>query len=42
NKLYKKSRYLNIVIKTRPEDSTIELHHKNNSASNIDVVIKEF
>ncbi|NDS43832.1 normocyte binding protein 2b, partial [Francisella tularensis subsp. holarctica] len=42
NKLYKKSRDLNFVIKTRPDDSSRELHDSIKSASNIDVVIKEF
>ncbi|MDE4955488.1 normocyte binding protein 2b, partial [Francisella tularensis subsp. holarctica] len=42
NKLYKNSRDLNFVIKTRPDDSSRELHDSIQSASNIDVVIKEF
>ena len=42
NKLYKKSRDLNFVIKTRPDDSSKELHDSIKKASNIDIVIKEF
>ena len=41
NKLYK-SRDLNFVIKTRPDDSSKELHDSIKKASNIDIVIKEF
>ncbi|AEE26729.1 hypothetical protein [Francisella hispaniensis] len=42
NKLYKKSRDLNFVIKTRPDDSSKELHNSIKKASNIDIVIREF
>ncbi|OEZ33078.1 normocyte binding protein 2b [Francisella endosymbiont of Amblyomma maculatum] len=42
NKLYKKFRDLNFVIKTRPDDLSKELHDSIKKASNIDIVIKEF
>lgn len=42
NKLYKKSRDLNFVIKTRPDDSSIDLHDSIKKVSNIDIVIREF
>ena len=42
NKLYKKSRDLNFVIKTRPDDSSRDLHDSIKKVSNIDIVIREF
>lgn len=42
NRLYKKSRDLNFVIKTRPDDSSKELHDAIKKVSDIDIVIKEF
>lgn len=42
NKLYKKSRDLNFVIKTRPDDSSRDLHDSIKKVSNIDIVVREF
>lgn len=42
NRLYKKSRDLSFVIKTRPDDTSYEIHKSIKKASNIDVVIREF
>ncbi|GMN89643.1 normocyte binding protein 2b [Francisella sciaenopsi] len=42
NKLYKKSRDLNFVIKTRPDDSSKDLHDSIKKVSNIDIIIREF
>ena len=42
NRLYKKSRDLAFIIKTRPDHTSKELHESIKRASNIEVIIKTF
>jgi hypothetical protein len=42
NKLYRKTKSICFVIKTRPDHTSDELHKSIKKSSNIDVVIKEF
>ena len=42
NRLYKKSRDLAFIIKTRPDHSSKELHESIKKASSIEIVIKTF
>ncbi|QIW09157.1 normocyte binding protein 2b [Francisella sp. LA112445] len=42
NKLYKRSSSLSFVIKTKPDQSSYEIHKSIKRISNIDVIIKEF